>query len=332
MSSTLSPEMIVPCDCALGESPTWHAGSNALYWSDIARGELHRFRPDSGEHRVVLTGTLVSGISVERDGALLLLGRWGAIGRFADSEIRWLRRWNPRHFGYRFNDCIADPQGRLFAGIMGYELDMGRVPMLPGVRRRLQRARLLRRASSREGKLCLLSRERGIRVVGRGLGRPNGMGFCPDLGTLYVTDSAKRQILGYPYDAETGSLGPPRIAVRVTAAGVPDGLAVDASGCLWSAQHRGGAVIRYAADGRELDRVTIPTRRVTSLTFAGPDNRDLYLTSARSATLSMVARWKPFSKKASRAARTMDCRRSSFSRSRRALVVKLAPFILTLSH
>ena len=42
-------------------------------------------------------------------------------------------------------------------------------------------------------------------------------------------------------------------------------------------------MIRYAPDGREISRIQIPTSRVTSLTFAGADGRDLYITSARSA-------------------------------------------------
>jgi len=283
MSTSLKPERVVACRCELGESPTWHAESSALYWSDIARHELHRFRPDTAEHSIVLKGTLVSGISIEQDGALLLLGRWGAIGRFTDNRISWLRRCNANQYGYRFNDCIADPQGRLYAGIMGYEMGMGLPRIGRFARKCLQRARIVHRADERVGKLCVLSSRCQIRELDRNMGRPNGMGFSSDLRTLYVTDSARRQILAYPYHIETGSLGPSRVAVAVSASGVPDGLAIDEDGCLWSAQHRGGAVIRYAPDGQEIGRISVPSSRVTSLTFAGPDNSDLYLTSARSA-------------------------------------------------
>jgi D-xylono/L-arabinono-1,4-lactonase len=283
MSSRLRAEIVVDCRCRLGESPTWHAESQTVYWSDIARQELHRLQLQTGLHDVVLERKLISGITVERDGALILLGRWGAVYRFDGYAARPLHRWTASHFGYRFNDCIADPQGRVYAGIIGYEAGLAQIPWGGSLRRRLQRMGLQRLPDSREGKLCLLLNGGRAREIRRGLGRPNGMGFSPDLRTLYVTDSAARHILAYPYDADTGSIGDARIAVSTDAEpGAPDGLAIDEEGCLWSARHRGGAVVRYAPNGQQMMRIEVPTRRVTSLTFAGDDGKDLYVTSAQS--------------------------------------------------
>jgi sugar lactone lactonase YvrE len=61
----------------------------------------------------------------------------------------------------------------------------------------------------------------------------------------------------------------------------PDGLAVDEAGTVWVADVSGtGAVRGFAPDGREVDRVEVPAKMVTSLCFGGADRRDLYIVTA----------------------------------------------------
>ena len=55
---------------------------------------------------------------------------------------------------------------------------------------------------------------------------------------------------------------------------------MDAEGCVWSARWGGGCLVRYAPDGRELERVRFPARKVSSAIFGGPDYADLYVTTA----------------------------------------------------
>jgi D-xylonolactonase len=62
--------------------------------------------------------------------------------------------------------------------------------------------------------------------------------------------------------------------------GYPDGMAVDAEGCLWVAHWSGGCVSRFAADGRPLGRIEVPTENVTSCAFGGADMRTLFITTA----------------------------------------------------
>jgi D-xylonolactonase len=62
--------------------------------------------------------------------------------------------------------------------------------------------------------------------------------------------------------------------------GIPDGLAVDAQGFVWSAQWYGGRIVRYDPDGKEERRISVPAKQTSSLAFGGPDRTDIYITSA----------------------------------------------------
>lgn len=62
--------------------------------------------------------------------------------------------------------------------------------------------------------------------------------------------------------------------------GAPDGMTMDAEGCVWSARWGGGCLVRYATDGTELQRIRFPARKVSSAIFGGPDLSDLYVTTA----------------------------------------------------
>src|SRR5919199_113114 len=63
--------------------------------------------------------------------------------------------------------------------------------------------------------------------------------------------------------------------------GHPDGIAVDTEGGVWVALWDGSGVNRYDAQGRLTDVVRLPCSQVTCPAFAGPDLRDLYVTTSR---------------------------------------------------
>jgi sugar lactone lactonase YvrE len=107
----------------------------------------------------------------------------------------------------------------------------------------------------------------------------NGLGWSPDDRTFYWTDSPTRTILAFDYDLETGGTRRARALVR-DERGLPDGLAVDAEGCVWSARWDGGCVVRYAPDGRVVTTIPLPVSRPTSVAFGGAGLDHLYITSA----------------------------------------------------
>jgi L-arabinonolactonase len=95
---------------------------------------------------------------------------------------------------------------------------------------------------------------------------------------MYFCDSPARQIRVCDYDSFENQ----RVFVELTdASGEPDGSAVDRDGGLWNAQWGGRRVVRYDADGRETERIDVPTAQPSCVAFGGAQLGTLYITSAR---------------------------------------------------
>ncbi len=287
----MKPELIADVACIVGESPIWHAGEEKLYWLDIPTGRVFRYDPAAKAHEQILRGDVAGGLAVQADGGLLLFMAEGPIKLWRDGVLTAVVDSVPEQSGFRFNDVIADPEGRVFCGTMAYRKPSdgegrsasqcvkgvlrGRLPKLHGLLRRL------RTGNRRLGALFRLDPEGApIRVLD-GIALSNGMGFTPDRKRFYLTDSMKREIYRFDYDADTGGIGNQRVFVRVAKdEGIPDGMTVDAAGYVWSARWDGGCVVRYTPDGA-IDRIVqFPVKKVTSITFGGPDYTDIYVTTA----------------------------------------------------
>ncbi len=251
------PELIADYGCETTEGPLWHVSLEALLWVDIPAGRLFRFDAASGEHRLAYESGPIGGFTLQDDGTLLLFGDHGRIWSWDPStgEERVLVEEIAAERDTRFNDVIADPEGRVYAGTMP--------------------------AGERQGRLYRLERDGTLGVALDDAGLSNGMGFTPDLAAIYHTDSARGTIRRYAYDRASGELGAGETIVTIPESdGVPDGMAVDAEGNIWSARWDGGALFHYAPDGTILGSAHFPARKVSSLTFAGPDLLDVYVTCA----------------------------------------------------
>jgi D-xylono/L-arabinono-1,4-lactonase len=247
-------EVIANINCDLAENPLWDHETGILYWTDITRGNLYRLDLRSKALRKIYSGEPVGGFTLETDGALLLF-RVNDIARLESSgRLSVVRKFT--HPGMdRFNDVIADPDGRVFAGTLGRHPKCG-----------------LYRFDPDGTSTHLFS----------GTGCSNGMAFSPDRQTFYWTCSTRRCIYKFAYDGKSGSLGK-RFVFHQAAAqdGIPDGLAVDSHGCLWSARWGAASVLRFASDGTVLERIAFPVSNISSLCFAGPKLNQLVVTSAK---------------------------------------------------
>ncbi|MFM9105708.1 MAG: SMP-30/gluconolactonase/LRE family protein [Chloroflexota bacterium] len=249
-------DLIAQEKCETTEGPLWNEEEQALYWLDIPAGKLYRYEPRTGETRMVhAAGGPVGGYTFQEDGSFLLFGDDGAIRSLRGSTAAVLREGIEDEAGSRFNDVIADPEGRVFCGTMPHD--------------------------TRPGRLYRLDPDGSLTLVLEDAGLSNGMGFSPDLKHFYHTDSDKGTITRFSYNRKTGAISRPKVIVSVPAAdGLPDGMAVDSVGTIWSGIWDGSNLIRFGPDGTIMEKVWFPARKVSSVTFGGEEYRDAYVTLA----------------------------------------------------
>ncbi|MFG2605577.1 SMP-30/gluconolactonase/LRE family protein [Streptomyces sp. NPDC048514] len=247
-------EVAVRAEAALGEGPTWDAASGRLIWLDILGMRVHTYDPGTGRRTVGTTEQHV-GAAKPRAGGGLVLGLRDGVGLLdPDGGFRWLH--HEPVAGRRANDAAVAPDGSLWAGTMRYD-------EAPG-----------------GGTLSRLTGDGTVRTVLPDVTVGNGTGWSPDGRLMYYVDSPTRRVDVFDHD-EDGVRNRRPLTEIEEGAGFPDGLTVDADGCVWVALWDGGAVRRYTPAGA-LDRViTLPTRRTTACAFGGPGLTDLYVTTAR---------------------------------------------------
>ncbi|MET7679770.1 SMP-30/gluconolactonase/LRE family protein [Streptomyces sp. NPDC005423] len=247
-------EVAVRAEATLGEGPTWDAAAGRLIWIDILGSRVHTYDPSSGRRTVRSTGQHVGAAKPRAGGGLALNLRDGVGLLDPDGTFRWLRR-DPVP-GRRANDAAVAPDGALWTGTMRYDEAAG------------------------GGTLTRITGDGSAETVLDSVAVSNGTGWSPDGRLMYYVDSPTRRVDVFAY-ADGRVTDRRRLVGIEEGAGFPDGLTVDADGCVWVALWDGGAVRRYTPDG-ELDRVIrLPVPRVTACAFGGPDLTDLYVTTAR---------------------------------------------------
>jgi D-xylono/L-arabinono-1,4-lactonase len=248
------PKLLLNPHCLLAENPLWNGDEGCLYWTDIDAGTVHRLHLASERHEVIYRGVSVGGFTFQAGGDLLLFRVSDLALLRSDGVVQVLRDFSDDGTA-RFNDVIADPEGRVFAGTIG------RTP--------------------ESGGLVKVERDGSTAVLFRGSGCSNGMGFSPDLRTFYWTCSTRRRIYAFDYDRATGALGGERVFYQATDdEGIPDGLTVDRDGHVWSARWDGYSVVHHAPDGRKIETFSFPVAKVSSLCCGGPALDEFFVTTA----------------------------------------------------
>ena len=169
----------------------------------------------------------------------------------------------------RFNDGKCDAQGRFWAGSLYEPKDqaLGVLYKLDG---------------------------QGLHAMQGGVTTANGLAWSPDGRTAYWADTAAHQVRAFDFDPVHGQLSGERLFHQMASkpsgwawgsdtpyGGRPDGAAVDAEGCYWSAQFEGQRLLRLSPAGEVLQVVETPVPCPTMPCFGGDDLKTLFITSAR---------------------------------------------------
>lgn len=253
-------ELVIDAQTDLGECPLWSVAEQVLYFVDIKQSRIHRLDPATNRLSALFLPEEVGCIGLVKGGGFIAGLRSGIWLLSAKGELIRKLADNPEDQTIsRFNDGMVDPLGRFIAGTVD---------------------------ETRERGIASLYRYdmRGLQKLAGELLTSNGVAFSPDGKRLYHSDTLRYTLYTYDYDATTGAASNKQVFARFgsdTDKGRPDGGAVDAEGCYWTALFEGGRVQRYAPDGTLLAEYPVPAKCPTMVSFGGPDLKTLYCTSAR---------------------------------------------------
>lgn len=247
-------DVVIDLSSRLGEGPIWDHRAGLLAWVDILAGFVHLTDPTTAVTRTVPVRTDVGAIALNGESGYLLAVRKG----FATLEGDHIEITNDvlDAEGQRMNDGALDPVGRFVAG----SITDDRTPT---------------------GSLYVREPDGEVRTLFGEVTVSNGLVWNADGDRLYYVDSALQSIDVMDYDVGAGTVaGRQTWATVPESEGTPDGLTIDAEGCLWLALWGGSKVLRYSPDGRVIGEVRLPVSRVTSCAFGGPDLDRLFITTA----------------------------------------------------
>jgi sugar lactone lactonase YvrE len=274
ITRVLSADVAVPAQCYLAEGPVWDPDARRLRWVDINPGHVHGFDPVTSVHtRFAAAGA--DGPAVPRPdavpvGAVGLTTTGGLVLALVDGfavgpaqpgassgyPLTPVDGFQVDKSLIRFNDGKPSPWGDFWAGTMPWQ------------------------AGGPSCALYRLTPDGEVTELFGGVGLSNGLDWSDDRTRFFYVDSRSGGVDVFATDPETGALGARRRFVTV-ADGLPDGLTLDADGCLWLAVFGTGEVRRYTPDG-DLDTVIrLPVDQPTSMAFGGDDLATLYITTAR---------------------------------------------------
>jgi sugar lactone lactonase YvrE len=264
----LDPVCVAPTGDVCGEGAVWHAAHDAVYWTDINRFLIHRFRPSDRCVRTWFFDEPVTALTLtDRPEVLaVILGScvilWEPETDARHDPIFLLEGW-PK---VRLNDARADPRGSLWMGSM---------------RNNVNADGSTGTAGGQEGKLIRLDPDGKVTTWRQEIGISNTLAWSPDRRRFYFGDTLANSIWVYDYDPASGAIANERPFLQGFARGLPDGSTVDEEGCLWNCRFFGGCIVRVAPDGKIESVLEMPVKNITTCTFGGPDRKTLYITTAR---------------------------------------------------
>ncbi|MFC1526604.1 SMP-30/gluconolactonase/LRE family protein [Candidatus Latescibacterota bacterium] len=126
------------------------------------------------------------------------------------------------------------------------------------------------------GQLWRIGPDGAVTLLEADMGTTNGIEVAPDESTLYVNESAQRNVWAYDL-SPSGEISNKRLLIQFPDFGM-DGMRCDAEGNLYIARHGKGTIAKVAPDGRVLLEVELAGKSPSNIAFGGPDGRTCYVT------------------------------------------------------
>lgn len=258
-----------------GEGPRWHEGR--LWFSDFYERAVRSLGPDGDLRTELQLQCQPSGLGWLPDGSLLIV----------DMEDHRLFRHGPegladyaslaeysRHLA---NDMVVAADGRAFVGNFGFDLDASLTERGPEA--------VL--ADHSRTNLVTVAPDGHVGVAATDLSFPNGMVITPDGGTLIVAETLGLCLTAFDLAAD-GTLSRRRVWAPLDGI-APDGICLDAEGCIWVANALAPECVRVAEGGEVRERIET-SQNCYACMLGGGSSRMLYMMTALDSRASIAAR------------------------------------------
>ncbi len=236
---------------AFVESPRWH--DDRLWFSHWGTGEI---RTVDLEGRSEVAGDAPDGFGWATewlpDGCMLLTGP--ELLRQEPDGTRVRHAELPAIAGGGWSEIVVDADGGAYVNSINFDFMAGaEPPPAPGI-------------------VVRVSPDGSARQVGDGIAFPNGMVITPDGSTLIMSESFTGRLLAHDIGSD-GSLS----NRRVWAEGVgPDGICLDAEGCIWTHDPQTHSAARVHEGGEIVQRIPVEKDLFATM-LGGPDGQTLFL-------------------------------------------------------
>ena len=129
------------------------------------------------------------------------------------------------------------------------------------------------------GQVWRIDRQGKVTLVADKMGTANGIEVSPDGKTLYVNESAQRNVWAFDI-AEDGTLKNKKLVKKFDDHGF-DGMRCDVDGNLYITRYGKGTVVKMSPKGEILKEIEVLGDAPSNLSFGGPDGRTVYVTEVK---------------------------------------------------
>lgn len=257
-------DLAIDANLELIETPIWDERVGRLYWTDLFSGDVHGYRPASGEDRVWKTGRMIgSAIPCSDPGKLLCAIEGGLhLLDLEKGELTFLvdpEQGNPDN---RYNDTRVDAAGRVF---------MSSVSKLYGT---------AAYQPHMKGGFYMVDTDGSVKTIEAEINQYNAIVWNRDNTKMFVVDTFNQALIAYDYDLERGPVSAGRVVIRFVDQGMPDGMSIDSQDNLYIC-HWTGKISVWSPSYELLETIGFPVEYVCCGGFAGEDLKDFYVATSR---------------------------------------------------
>jgi len=255
---TSKPECIWKSNTILGEGTLWVKSHNSIYFVDIKRKKIFILNTKNKKKKILKVNKEIGFLSHIKNN-IFILGLKGEL-RIVNLKTKKIIKSiivEKNKTLNRLNDGKTDPKGRLWFGSMD------------NLERKI-----------RTGSLYCLDNNLNLTEVDKNYYITNGPAFI-NSENFYHTDSRDKKIYKIKIDKKLKIIKKKVFIKFKNKEGSPDGMTLDKKNNLWTCHFGGACISVFNKTGKKIHKIDLPAKNITNCTFGGPNNSELFVTSAK---------------------------------------------------